>query len=265
MSALRSLGISRSPASIASLPTSLRHLQLDGCDLTTLPAGLSSLEQLERLDIVGNPLADTSFAAFASLSRLRFLNLGYCELTSVPAEVRCLTGLELLSLDGNHDIPMEELAVLSSLTRLEVLVVSECNLRGALPAALSALGSLRKLYCHDNATVSFDAASPLLSRVSVLALGLADLCRCVHDLRLAQNLVALYISRSDDPLEQECSGLLEVLPSLPRLESVSYIRPYHDVVLRESYEFGRLLQMLSSKSGCHVEFIEECDLPWRCG
>lgn len=210
--ALQSLSLSGGAVIIGSRPVSLVNLSLGGCRLTSLPSGLSALGSLEELHLHSNRLGAGPFTALPSLGRLRMLDLDSCELSSLPAEVTNLTELEHLFLNDNPNIVAEQLEVLSCLTRLEVLGVPGCNLR-TLPSALSGLGRLRSLFCHNNKLRSLTGASSWLGRLSKLSLGLRELILFADDLKQAENLAKLYISRSNDPIELQCtgSGLLEVL------------------------------------------------------
>jgi len=178
-------------------------------------------------------------------------------------ELSALTGLKYLYLDDNYHLSVQQLETLSYLTSLCVLAVPCCDLT-ALPAALSALANLRMLFCHGNRLRSLPGASSWLGRITVLSVELATLCQCLGELRHAENLTKLYITRSGDPVEQQCTGLLDALMSLPNLKSVLYVNSAEaaggDLV--ESFAFGSVLQSLGSKPGCQVKYIEEYDMDW---
>ncbi|MEJ7598721.1 MAG: hypothetical protein WKG01_12505 [Kofleriaceae bacterium] len=104
------------------------------CDLTEVPASISSLERLVRLDLSGN---DDLHALPASLGRLRALRELYLydgAIHALPA-VDGLVALEVLDLNRNPN-----LAGLPPLDRLplQFLYAESCGLRAlpALPATL---------------------------------------------------------------------------------------------------------------------------------
>ena len=79
------------------LPPRLRWLRLDGCALGEVPASLSTLACLDRLDLARCGLVDAS-----AIPNCRELNLFDNDLSELPAHLWSLRSLEHLSAGGNR-------------------------------------------------------------------------------------------------------------------------------------------------------------------
>jgi hypothetical protein len=143
--------ITEIPASIRDL-TYLTELRLFGnlFLIGTLPPELSTLENLEILDIGDVHLRGQVPPELAALSELRYLNLDDDELEgAIPPELGQFRKHEYLHLFGNQltgSIPPE----LGNLTELQELHLGHNQLSGPIPAELGKLSQLRLLYLHDN-------------------------------------------------------------------------------------------------------------------
>jgi Leucine-rich repeat (LRR) protein len=109
-------------------------LNLDGLDLTSLPNGIiAKLNHLRVLNLEGNQLTEIP-AEIGKLKELIFLNLDGNELTQVPAEIWNLTRLKTLFLKDNQltQIPVE----IGNLKELEHLHLEGNSLITTLPDSL---------------------------------------------------------------------------------------------------------------------------------
>ncbi len=120
-----------------------------------LPADVSDLAGLRRLDLSDNRLADVS--SLADLRGLESLDLSGNALTDI-APLSTLTALQRLNLRGNRIADLEPLA---SLPRLEVLLLDGNRIADA--GALTHLGTLEHLGLADNAVADFAPLSDLWS------------------------------------------------------------------------------------------------------
>ncbi|XP_014234384.1 protein artichoke-like [Trichogramma pretiosum] len=141
-SKLRVLNLSGNPMFAADLTAVLQHLprlhklSLSNCSLRRLPDAFESLETLAELDISHNPLADAFVRLLKPLRSLEFLDMSYCSLGHVGNNTFALmTELRRLVMSGNSLHTLES-GLFANLTRLEVLELDDCGLRGPLNARL---------------------------------------------------------------------------------------------------------------------------------
>ena len=173
---LPDLGLDGSiPAALSGL-ADLRRLDLDGNALTGgIPAALGSLEDLEQLYLFNNQLRGPIPTEFGNLRSMQILSLYDNDLTgSIPAELGKLTRLRELLLDGN-DLTGELPTELGNLTRLENFYARDNQLTGAIPAGLANLPNLTYLLLEGN---SFTGCIPTglrdVANHDLDDLGLAD-------------------------------------------------------------------------------------------
>ncbi|BDA46295.1 probable leucine-rich repeat-containing protein 1 at C-terminar half [Coccomyxa sp. Obi] len=140
---------------------SLRYLNLNSCGLTAIPSVLSTLRNLETLDLEDNDLAVSLpewhlSSSLGYLSRLQCLNLAQCRLESVPAQVEKLSSLRILDLTnnriGNEGLPMS----LARLPHLRAIGLKK-NALTTVPRVLGYMRSLQEIYLEDNADLQVNA------------------------------------------------------------------------------------------------------------
>ena len=145
------------PADFAGL-SGLLQLDLDGNDLTTLPAGIfAGLSNLEGLSLSYNPLSSLREDVFAGLSRLEHLTFHHHSLTTLPPEVFAgLSSLEgLIVTDGRLTALPED--IFAGLSSLKELWLSGNNLTALQPGIFAGLSSLEGLLVTSNKLTSLPA------------------------------------------------------------------------------------------------------------
>ena len=118
--------------------------------LTRFFASFFSLEELRRLALVGHPQITSIPAGISSLQKLEDLGVAFCSLSSLPKELGELSRLTKLNLAGNSELGdtsqneafPEELKGMTSL--------QELDLSGCGPAFVGALESLEVLELSGN-------------------------------------------------------------------------------------------------------------------
>ncbi|MXW65894.1 MAG: hypothetical protein F4Z72_02615 [Gemmatimonadales bacterium] len=127
------------------------ELKLEGNNLVgAIPAALSRLSAIERVNLNFNGLSGRIPAELRSLTRLRNLHLGSNDLSgAIPAELGELS--ELVELDLNQNslsgtIPR----ALGDLSKLERLLLLSNDLQGPIPPELGRLSRLRTLALAGN-------------------------------------------------------------------------------------------------------------------
>lgn len=121
-------------------------LNLEGLELTSLPAALGELVNLTTLILQANELANLPdwISELVNLTRLSADNN---QLTALPDSIGKLTKLSELTLRGNRIAKLpESLGNLADLTKLDI----NNNQLAALPETLAHLTSLTELYLGDN-------------------------------------------------------------------------------------------------------------------
>ncbi|MBE7324175.1 leucine-rich repeat domain-containing protein [Nocardioides sp. Y6] len=159
-------------------------LDLNGTQLTALPAEVEDLTHLTHLDLYDNQLVALP-AQIGSLSHLIYLSLGGNQLAALPAEIWNLTQLTSLGLDGNRlaAVPAE-IGNLADLTYLDLYG----NQLTALPPEIWNLTDLTHLFLGDNQLTAVPLEIANLTHLTGLHLGDNDLAGDVTE--WAQPLMA---------------------------------------------------------------------------
>ena len=137
---------------------------------------VAKLPALERLILHRCPITDEGLAHLAGLTRLKQLNLADCPITDAGlSSLSRLTNLEMLNLASSFgDSPQIKghgLAALTSLTKLQVLVLDKNLVDDAGLSALQNIKSLRELYLEQTRVMGPGLASLRgLSSLKVLSL-----------------------------------------------------------------------------------------------
>jgi len=185
---LESLEMDQWQGIVSSEDDGVTELEIHNTSLNgTVPAGLGSLPNLEKLRLDQNSLAGSIPTGLGSLSKLTYMSLATNQLSGrIPSDFGSLSSLTYLSLDQNflglqahptlgnpapaavsNPIP----ASLGNLSSLAGLDLSENKLSGSIPSALGNLSSLNILYLdHNDFSGSIPAALGNLSELNSLSL-----------------------------------------------------------------------------------------------
>ncbi len=137
------------PAQISDL-TALERLDLvDNQIGGAIPASIGNLTNLYYLNLAWNNFSDASFPPeMSNLTNLLYLYLSSCNLSAFPSFVFNLTLLKTLALDYNQ-IPLIPAAI-ENLVNLESLLLASNQLNGNVPPQLSSLSKLHTLNLGQN-------------------------------------------------------------------------------------------------------------------
>jgi leucine-rich repeat protein SHOC2 len=121
-------------------------LDLQGCEISTLPESIGSLSSLTSLNLYNNKL-DTLPESLGNLTNLTRLNLGRNQLVTLPDSLNNLSNLTSLFLNDNRieNFP-KSLDGLFSLLKLFL----KGNMLTELPDSIECLFSLKELYLENN-------------------------------------------------------------------------------------------------------------------
>lgn len=188
----------------------LKHLSLNSCNITELPADISQLKNLKRLDLIGNQLS-TLPEEISELNNLEELNLSSNKFEDFPSQLKNLPNLKKLTLTGNEiliipkDVEgMESLQELNieynllreivdevgSLKHLTSLDLSGNQLQ-KLPENLSSLKNLKNLNLKSNQFEEFPSQILRLSELQSLNLSNNNINEIPEDVYQLKNLKEL--------------------------------------------------------------------------
>ncbi|CAN0927993.1 LRR receptor-like serine/threonine-protein kinase FLS2 [Linum grandiflorum] len=142
------------PASISSL-TGLTRLQLGGNLITgKLPIGIRSLRNLTFLELQSNKLSRPIPEIFSSLPQLRYLNLSHNQFTGkIPSSISSLaSSLAYLEL-GHNSLAGKIPSFLGNFQTLDTLDLSWNNLTGTVPKTFQNLTKIFNLDLSHNSLV----------------------------------------------------------------------------------------------------------------
>lgn len=149
--------------------SSLRHLTLTECGMSSLPEGLGTLSLLESLSLIAPPrLAAIPDAILAGLGQLKVLDLTDCDLLTVlPNSIESLSQLKVLKLSrctSLIDLPEG----IGGLLQLEEVKLSGCTSLIELPESIGALSQLSLLdLTHCDSLTSLPSNIGALSQLKV--------------------------------------------------------------------------------------------------
>ncbi|GKT36570.1 hypothetical protein ADUPG1_009511, partial [Aduncisulcus paluster] len=188
------------------LPTNIRLLKISNMASGDEPdIDLSSLTQLQSIDLASNYAVDMSFLSSVSSSFMRHLDLWYC-LSDDISFLSSMTSLEILNIDSNSIV---DISLLSQLTSLKVLKMYSNVIVDLSP--LSTLISLEYLAIGNN---SISNLSPLASLLSLESLTLNN--NDIVDVSPISNLSSLVY------LDLYSNNISDMSPIM-NLESLSYL------------------------------------------
>ncbi|KAJ8736670.1 hypothetical protein PYW08_007326 [Mythimna loreyi] len=214
--------------------TSLETLKLNDCKLTSISENtFSSAVNIKYLELSGNHLTNTDWPeVLGKLLRLEYLNLRKSGITFLSEDTfsNC-TNLVTLILADNELRELDVAATLgNSVTRLELLDLSNCNIQGPISGETFINATrLKTLYLSGNPLVAADLQAalepvPKLERLFLSHCGLRDL---PDNFNVFDHLLELDISHN--PLENVFTKLLAPLENLEYLNmgysNLSYVGP----------------------------------------
>lgn len=142
---LRSKGLTSFPADILTLEN-LNFLDLENNQLQTLPGEIGTLTELKELYFVGNKLTSLPDNV-SNLKKLKTLGLAGNQFKSFPLQITTLEKLEALDLNSNQlsVIPPE----IGWMKNLEELYLVNNNIK-SIPPEIYELKKLKKIYLKGN-------------------------------------------------------------------------------------------------------------------
>ncbi|MEH1900945.1 MAG: COR domain-containing protein [Nostoc sp.] len=194
-------GLTTLPAEIGQL-TNLQSLNLYSNQLSSLPAEFGQLTNLQFLHLIRNQLSSLP-AEIGQLTNLQFLDLSSNQLSSLPAEFGQLTNLQSLDLNSNQlsSLPAE----FGQLTNLQFLDL-RWNQLSSLPAEFGQLTNLQSLHLIRNQLSSLPAEFGQLTNLQSLDLSRNQLSSLPAEIRQLQNLKKLDLRRNPVPIPPEILG-----------------------------------------------------------
>ena len=119
----------------------LESLDMSGIGLSTLPASVETLKDLQNLNICGNKLITSLPEEIGKLRNLRALNLSGTGIIKLPEEIGNLASLEELYLSSNMgDLPN----YVTNLRNLKIFDAAGCSNAKFWTAKLQTLKSVNK-------------------------------------------------------------------------------------------------------------------------
>lgn len=102
----------------------MNEIEIEGCDLSTIPESISKLELLPKLDLANNKITHVP-ASIANMKKLWSLDLSGNNLTEIAPEIFKIRQLHTLNLSGNpiSGIPDE----IQTAQNLRKLILSSCD------------------------------------------------------------------------------------------------------------------------------------------
>ncbi|GAB3496813.1 hypothetical protein GCM10027341_16150 [Spirosoma knui] len=169
--------------------TNVEEISLSNNYLTSLPARLTSLPHLQRLDVVSNRLQEDS-VFFARNKRLKSINIQKNALTNVPATIGRNRRLESLWL-GNNDLNAIDKKALRRLHRLNDLNLYNAGLT-ELPKSVGRLKRLKVLDLYYNKLSQLPRQISRMKRLEQLALAYNTFNTLPASLAKVRRLQVLY-------------------------------------------------------------------------
>ena len=170
--------------------TNVEEISLSRNYLTSLPARLTTLPRLQRLDLAWNRLREDSLF-FTRNTHLKAITLQNNALTTVPASLRQNRRLESLWL-GNNDLPNLDGRALKRLHRLNDLNLYNAQL-AVLPRQIAKLRRLRVLDLYYNNFTALPKQLGRLHRLEQLAVAHNKLSALPASLGGLRHLQTLFV------------------------------------------------------------------------
>ncbi|XP_026432194.1 putative disease resistance RPP13-like protein 1 [Papaver somniferum] len=133
----------QSPLSNIQSLKKLRYLEVSQTDMVELPDSVTSLSNLQTLDL-NNCYLKVIPDSISGLKNLRFLNLSFNRIEELPISIITLSNLETLDVNSCKKLKALPESV-KGLSRLRIFVLKNCPLLKELPEDLGTLTQLRYL------------------------------------------------------------------------------------------------------------------------
>ena len=214
------------PAEIGQL-SNLQGLYLIGNQLTSVPTEIGQLSNLQELFLGHNQLM-TVPAEIGQLNNLLLLDLYNIQLTAVPAEIGQLSNLQTLRLEGNQlmVVPTE----IGQLSNLQELSLGHNQLT-TVPAEIGQLSNLQSLGLSSNQLTVVPAEIGQLNNLLLLDLSSNQLTAVPVEIGLLSNLNQLDLNHNQ---------LASVPLSIGQLSNLQELRLYNNQLTSMPAEIGQL-------------------------
>lgn len=137
--------LSSSDAAQLVLFKHLAELDLSGSGLKEVPAAITDINPLRKLDVSHNGLS--TLPNLSTLKKLKKLNIGHNVFVVVPTTVTDVSSLHELTANNNQLVVLpQKMCKLKALKRLNV----SCNQLQSLPDSLNDLPNIRTIDARDN-------------------------------------------------------------------------------------------------------------------
>ncbi|MBD2329804.1 leucine-rich repeat domain-containing protein [Alkalinema sp. FACHB-956] len=202
-------------------------------EITTLPAELTALENLQTLNLAGNPFGEIPEVVLR-MSHLTVLELVSIGLTEIPEPIGQLTNLTQLSLFNNQiGVIPEVIGQLTNLTQLSLFnnqigVIPEVigqltnltqldlstNQIGVIPEVIGQLTNLTELYLYNNQIGVIPEVIGQLTNLTQLDLANNQIAVIPEVIGQLTNLTQLYLANNQIAVIPEVIGQLTNLTHL---------------------------------------------------
>ncbi|PHJ69274.1 GTPase [Nostoc linckia z18] len=229
------------------------ELDLSGKGLTTLPAEIGQLTNLQTLNLSDNQLSGLA-VEFEQLTNLQTLDLSFNQLSSLPVEIGQLTNLQTLDLNFNQlsSLPVE----IGQLTNLQTLDLN-FNQLSSLPLEIGQLTKLQSLNLNNNQLSSLPGKIGQLIKLQSLNLKSNQLSSMPGEIGQLTKLQSLNLNNNQ---------LSSLLGKIGQLTNLRFLDLSFNQLSSLPAEFGQLFKLQSLNlyhnqlSSLPAEFGQLCKL-----
>lgn len=225
--------------------TNLKKLVLSNNDFTSFPEKITTFSQLKTLDLSMTPVKKIP-AVIGKLMNLKRLLLNYNYITDLPAEFSLLQNLEVLQLFYSYNLKQAP-AVLTKLTTLKHLHLSNCYDLTGLPENMGDMQGLETLYLHNNKNLDkLPASITRLINLKELYIDNTAVRSLPDDFDKLKNIETLGIAAEELDLQAAIQQICK-LPKLVTLkiimqavypESIAQLSSVRNLVIEQNYKLS---------------------------